>query len=300
MKKVGSAIVKGLMRLLSLLPLKVHYFLCRGLSFLCRSVFRYRWAVVMTNLARSFPQAKAKEIKTLFKQFYRHFGDIIAEAIWFGRFRSKDTLRKQAIVSIENPEELNRIHAIAPGAVILSSHFGNWELLGGLFAYTDRFDFTEDDFCVVYKKLTSSLWDDIMGRNRQAYLNGTGYEGYLESKDALRYALSHKGEHKMFVFPSDQHPYAYATKHRVDDFLHQPTWTMTGGTALAAKLGLAVIYLSMKKREDGGYSIKFTTLTDNASGTAPEEIMNDYYKLLQRDIEAQPWNYLWSHNRWKS
>ncbi len=27
--------------------------------------------------------------------------------------------------------------------------------------------------------------------------------------------------------------------------------------------------------------------------------MRRYYKLLEADIEAQPWNYLWTHNRWK-
>ena len=28
--------------------------------------------------------------------------------------------------------------------------------------------------------------------------------------------------------------------------------------------------------------------------------MERYYALLQKDIEAQPSNYLWSHKRWKN
>ncbi len=32
----------------------------------------------------------------------------------------------------------------------------------------------------------------------------------------------------------------------------------------------------------------------------PEAVMNGYYKLLQAELEAEPWNYLWSHKRWKS
>jgi lauroyl/myristoyl acyltransferase len=32
---------------------------------------------------------------------------------------------------------------------------------------------------------------------------------------------------------------------------------------------------------------------------SPEAVMNEYYKLLQRELEEEPWNYLWSHKRWK-
>ena len=30
-----------------------------------------------------------------------------------------------------------------------------------------------------------------------------------------------------------------------------------------------------------------------------QAIMEKYYTLLEEDINAQPWNYLWSHKRWK-
>ena len=40
-------------------------------------------------------------------------------------------------------------------------------------------------------------------------------------------------------------------------------------------------------------------LSDNASAEKPDDIMKRYYKLLEEDLQAQPWNYLWTHKRWK-
>ena len=44
----------------------------------------------------------------------------------------------------------------------------------------------------------------------------------------------------------------------------------------------------------------FTTSPRDASQMTPGEGMDRDYSLLQKDIEAQPWNYLWSHKRWKN
>ena len=42
------------------------------------------------------------------------------------------------------------------------------------------------------------------------------------------------------------------------------------------------------------------SIARDASELAPGEVMDRYYALLQKDIEAQPSNYLWSHKRWKN
>ncbi|MBQ3821345.1 MAG: acetyltransferase, partial [Bacteroidales bacterium] len=56
---------------------------------------------------------------------------------------------------------------------------------------------------------------------------------------------------------------------------------------------------SMPQESRGHYKIKYVTIADDASSLSAEDIMRRYYKLLEADIEAQPWNYLWTHNRWK-
>ena len=157
-----------------------------------------------------------------------------------------------------------------------------------------------DAITVVYKSLTSRIWDLVMADNRLAPLIRTKFHGYVDSTKVLRHALEHKNEKRVYVFPTDQYPYKNATKHEVDNFLGQTTLTMTGGAALARKLGMAVEYMSFECVSRGKYKARFETICTDASELTPEEIMNRYYRLLEKDIKAQPWNYLWTHKRWKN
>ena len=88
----------GLMRALSALPLKVHYAFARFLSWFLKNVMRYRRDVVITNLSRSFPDKKYHEISAIADEFYKHFGRLVAEAVWFSGCRNPERLRRQRIV----------------------------------------------------------------------------------------------------------------------------------------------------------------------------------------------------------
>ncbi|MBP5719901.1 MAG: hypothetical protein J6W82_02400, partial [Bacteroidales bacterium] len=97
-------IVQSLMRLLALLPLRVHYVLGDFVSWLAEKVLRYREADVLINLARSFPDMKYKELHSLKHRFYKHFGEIVAETVWFGGCRSGERLHRQHLAEIVDPE----------------------------------------------------------------------------------------------------------------------------------------------------------------------------------------------------
>ena len=302
MKKFCAHIVTGCIRLLALLPLGIHYALGDCLAWLMRSVVRYRRKVVETNLLHSFPDMGPEERKSILKGFYRHFGEIIAEAVWFGGTRSRERLRRMHLCEFSGLEEHCKDLEAMKGAIVLTSHCGNWELYGGWFQYAPEgvLPYGQDEVVVVYKRLNSDVWDEVMKNNRSWPMDKDRFAGYIESRSVLRYALEHRNDRRFYLFPADQYPYRYAQAHEVKDFMHQPTMAMTGGASLACKLGLGVIYVGFESVSRGHYRMRFTTIARDASQTTPGEIMDKYYSLLQKDIEAQPWNYLWSHKRWKN
>ena len=299
MRKVGTWLLMGLLRLLGMLPLRVHYALGRFASWLAEKVVRYRVDVVDGNLARCFPEKSDAERLAIRKEFYRHFGEILAETVWFGACRNAKRLRRQRLVEVDNPEVAARLFEAAPSLVVMYSHCGNWELYGGIESYSDSaLPFTEQNFCVVYRELSSKVWNDIMRDNRFAPLHDREhFPGYIETRDIIRYAFAHRDEKKVYNLNTDQRPY-FASPANLDiEFLGQPVKTMTGGAALARKFGMAVAYLSMRRDRRGHYTLHYTTLCEDASQVPVETVMKQYYALLESDIREQPANYLWTHRR---
>ena len=280
MKDLCVHIVRGLIVLLSKLPLKFHYFMGDVLAWLAGGVFRYRRDMVMLNLSRSFPELKYKEIRRICKDFYRHFGEIFAETIWFGG-SSYGRLRKSRIVTVMNPSEVSELFDSTPSMTVLSTHCGNWEILGGLLGYDtpdgSRLSVPESAISVVYKKMSSAVSDRVFALNRIAPLEKVGTECEVESHNILRYSL----------------------KHPIGMFMNQQTNAMMGSVGVACKLSHSVMYLKMKRVERGRYEMTFIPICRDASLVTPEEIMRRYYDLLQEEIQETPANWLWSHNRWK-
>jgi Kdo2-lipid IVA lauroyltransferase/acyltransferase len=303
-KKVSKFLLKGVMSLFAALPLKVHYWSAKGFAWFIGSVVRYRRDDVMINLARSFPELKYKELKKICKQFYQHFADLLVEAVWFGGC-SPERFRNQRIVELADVDSFNYLYENSTSVMLMTSHCGNWELHGGYIQsnYTGKpMAMREDNCCVVYKKLSSDVWNEIMGENRCATLTRKGkkdFHGYIESNDIIRYVLTHRDEKKFYLINTDQCPYKSAKTFSVVDFLNQKTATMTAAAALARKCHMSVAFLGMKNDRRGHYTLECHPICVDAARMDLDEIMKRYYALLEADIKAEPYNYLWTHRRWK-
>lgn len=302
MKAFWVKIFRGVIVLLSKLPLGFHYFMGDLLSWLACKGLRYRADVVWINLSRAFPDLKYGDIKRIYKDFYKHLGELVAEFIWFGGSSYK-RLRKQGIVRLKNINTLSDLYEKAPSVTLLSTHCGNWELLGGLPGYDSddggSLAFSEKEIYVVYKKMTNEVSDRVFALNRIAPLELVGTECEVESKNILRFSIANKDRKCLYIYPADQAPYKGAGKHPIGEFMHQPTNAMIGSMGVACKLSHAVVYMKMKRVDRGHYEMSFIPICEDASKMKPEDILRRYYDLLEEELNETPANWLWSHKRWK-
>lgn len=284
------------------LPLKFHYFMGDILSWIAEKLLRYRTDVVWINISRSFPEMKYKELKKVYRDFYRHFGEIFAETIWFAAASYK-RLFKSGIVTVTNPEEINEIFLSTPSMTVLSTHCGNWELMGGFLGYRTssgvKVAIEEEEIQVVYKKLSNPVSDEVFRRNRVAALEIVGTSCEIESSNILRQTLKQKDQRRVYIYPTDQAPYKKAGKHPIGEFMSQPTNVMLGSVGVACKLSHSVMYMKMKRVERGRYEMTLIPICRDASQLTPEELMRKYYDLLEEEIRETPANWLWTHKRWK-
>ena len=302
MSDLRVKIARGTIVVLSKLPLKFHYFMGDVLSWLAKKVIRYRSDIVLVNLSRSFPEKRTWEIRKIYDDFYRHFGELCAETVWFGG-SSYSRLKKSGIVTVMNSREVSEIFDNTPSMTVLSTHCGNWEILGGLLGYPTadggRLSVPETAISVVYKKMSSEVSDRVFALNRIAPLEEVGTECEVESHNILRYSIKHKDERRMYIYPADQAPYWGAGRHPIGQFMNQETTAMVGSMGVACKLSHSVMYMKMKQVKRGKYEMTFIPICRDASKMTPEEIVRKYYDLLEEEIRETPHNWLWSHNRWK-
>ena len=300
MRKFAVKLARGAVKVIGRLPLKVHYFFAGLITWLLRDIMRYRNDVVLTNLARSFPEKKYWDLKPIYDEFYRHLGELFVEAIWFGASDYK-RLYKSGIVTVTNPEVFNQMFLSTPNTTVLFSHCGNWELLGGFLGYRtatgEKIVIEEKHIRVVYKELHSKFSDEFFRRNRVNPLEKVGTECEIESSKILRTAIKYRNDKAVYIYIADQYPYMSA--YEVGEFLSQPTLAMLGSAGVAHKLGHGVVYLKMKRVRRGKYEMTFIPICEDASKMTPEEITRKYFDILEEEIRETPHNWLWTHKRWK-
>lgn len=301
--RISYALLYGLSRPLAALPLAFHRRCGRIAGRFAGKVLRYRRDVVMTNLSRCFPDMKYDELRQTADRFYLHFGKIFCEALWFGGCRGSRRLRDSHIAEVHGAELLNRFHDEGRSVFVMTTHCGNWELFGGMLdlCYEEEgIKFGIYDSAVIYRRLSNPVWDRFMARNRQTPVpDRSRFDGMVETFDTVRYVVRHRSESKLYLVNTDQFPYSGGDRTPVE-FMHQPTLAMGGAHTLARMTHSPLVFLHF--REDpvsGNYGISFELLCEDAAQISREEILARYYSLLGQDLREQPWNYLWTHKRWK-
>lgn len=299
--KIGSTLIFILTRPFAILPLGFHRVCGKVIGRFCGKVLRYRRDVVMINLSRCFPDKKYDELQSICDRFYEHFGKIFCEAVWFGGSSNPKRLIESKIVSVDNPEVINELYDKGKSVIIMGGHDGNWELFGGFRYYNSPvpLKFTEYNTAMVYRKLSSAAWEDFMAKNRtRPVKDKKAVEGMVDTFGIMRFVITHKDERYMYSFVTDQFPYTSSSMADID-FFGQKTVTMNGAPVLAKKFGFALVYMSMKEEENGNYTMHYTKMCEDASSLEVKDLLRQYYDLLEDTLREQPWNYLWSHKRWK-
>ena len=116
----------------------------------------------------------------------------------------------------------------------------------------------------------------------------------IKDKDAFSEISQHQSHHAVAML-ADQTP--GSKKGWWIDFLHQPTPFFRGSEILAQRLGYEVVFAHIVKLKRGHYSIELRPY----EGISNERfhLTKSFVEYLESEINKQPYNWLWSHKRWK-
>lgn len=288
---VGYYIIGSIWYLVSLLPMKVLYFLSDALYLLVYYAFGYRRKIVRKNLTQSFPEKSLPEIIKIEKKFYHFFCDYFAENLKQFSISEKEMKKRMAISGID---EINaRMEKEGKNfCFVYLGHYCNWEWIASLPYWAPK-----DMLCAqIYHPLYSKTFDQLFLRIRNQF----GGE-CIPMKETLRRIIElRKAKQKTIIgFISDQAP-KWNSIHHFTPFLNQETPVFTGTEKIAKQVDALVYYGEVKRIKRGYYSCEFKPLTDEPIKGIPDWELTDLYaKKLESMIQEVPHLWLWSHNRWK-
>ncbi len=280
-------LIRLFISLIRLLPYRWALKLGSGLGTLVFKVWGQRRQITIKNLTKTFPDKNHAEIRNIAISVYRNIGQTLIEFIRAGVW-SKEQLFKQVL--FEGREYLDGALAKGKGVLLLTAHFGNWELLGiALSAAGYKLN-------VLARPLDNPLLDKVVNNIRRKF--GTWIIANSNSiKDVIR--VLHKNETIGILM--DQNLYENAT---FVDFFGDLAATTPIIPLLARKTGAAVIPIRIVRLKNNQLQVIVEPEVIFQANPDCEEFVRNNTRhcneVLEQWIRQDPEQWFWVHNRWKT
>jgi len=270
-----------------LFPLRLAQRIGETLGTLMYHVISVRRVVALENLRRAFPEKSEREVQVIAKGAFRNFAIAMVELLWFPRLTRE---RIEKLVRFKNLDLMMDAHKKGKGVIMMSGHFGNWELIALSAALQSNLPLT-----IIVKTQHNRLIDGLLNRYRCLHGNRTVPMGM-----SVREIFSALQEKRVVAMVADQ---SGPREGLFVDFFGRPTATHQGPALFSLKTGAPVQMGFLVRQMDGTYEGVFEEVSKEELSEVTEaniaELTRRHTKLLEKYVRMYPDHWLWMHRRWK-
>ena len=251
-----------------------------------RLVLRGRDRLAMRNLAATFPEKSEAERRRIADECWRHFGREALATIQMQHVPIEEVPSRCPFVNVELVEEAQ---ARGRGVILLSAHYGAWEIAGLAIMALVRNVST----------VARPLDNELLERDLVALRARTGAE-VVDRKRAARVLLKTLARNGAVILLPDQ-----AVQPRegiLVPFLGRPAWTTDAPAKLALRQESEIVF-GFCIPDASGHHLEFEEpiriellREDEKNAEALTRRIND---VISRRIADRPELWLWMHDRWK-
>ena len=280
-----NKILPFILILIGKIPYKLFYLLSEVFLLFVYRIFKYRIDTVQNNLKNSFPKHSLTDLIRIEKKFYRNFCDILLENLLLYTISEKELQNRMKLL---NPEIFDSLYNKNKGAILIGAHYNNWEWMAlslGVYAKQDVFS--------VYKPLNNKTINALMLKARERF-----GANIVPMRSFAKTVLENKNKATINLMLSDQSPH----KSKVDfycKFLNQDTPVYLGPEKLLNAAKLEFLFVEVHRIKRGYYEMKIVPLNDKSKEEKGSKTLL-HVNHLEKIINDQPENWLWSHKRWKN
>lgn len=252
----------------------------------------YRRGVVLGNFRRVFGDyLPPPEILKLVQAYYAHYARFLLEFI---RLPFMSAECRKSWIRLENTESPIRAHQQGKGILLLTGHFGNFEVASvvGL----TQFPQYQGLLHFVRRPLKPKFLNDLVTRR----FRRAGF-GTLAKRGSLDAILNLLAGGAIIVYAFDQH--AGKSDGITVDFFGHPAGTFKSVALLALTTGAPVIPVSSWREPDGRHVLRFEDplplIECPDAGEAIRRNTQAYNAVIERLLLRHPEQWIWMHRRWK-
>ncbi|MHB9035282.1 MAG: lysophospholipid acyltransferase family protein [Armatimonadota bacterium] len=246
---------------------------------------RYR-NVALKNLRTVYRDEKSDaEIRLIAKDVFRHFS---RGALEFFYLLSLTRDQIDAMIDLECREHLDSALAECKGCIILTAHYGNWELLARKLVIVGY------KVNVIARDSDDPGMTGITARIRE---NG-GYRVFDRDQPIIGAFRSLRNNEVLGILPDQNDGDGIFV-----DFFSRPSATAAGTAVLSLKSGAPIVpVFAPRVKGDRYLATAYPRIEFTPSGNEENDI-RDLTTLvnaaIEREIRSNPSQWLWLHDRWK-
>ena len=258
----------------------------RRIGWVASRVLIGRNRLALDNLRRTFPDRSESDRREILAICWQHFGEAVLDFVRVQTLPFDDLL---ASSDFGNRDYFESAISRGRGVMLITGHFGNWEVAGQLVSALGT------PVVTVARPLDNTLLE----RDLKQIRSRSGVE-YVDRRRAARPLVRALERRNVVALLPDQ-----AVKPRegiLVPFLGRPAWTTDAPAKLALRFGTPILFL-FTTRTGERYLAQFEHPIDPESLPPEErtvervtEMIND---VISERVRRDPELWLWMHDRWK-
>jgi len=286
--RIEYLVFQTLFQLTRLLPRRALLAVGRGLGIFVWEVVRFRRGVILENLTAAFGQDHDDAwTQRTGRDFYRNLGMTLMEFLAAGHRSSRDLEHN---VAVEGTEILDDLISRGQGALFVSGHFGNFELLaprGAVHGYR---------FHGIVKRQSNRLIDEFYNGIRAR--EGVGIIHTGGSFPRILEVLQN-GEFVGLLGDQDA-----GSKGQFVEFMGRPASVSRGPATLAVRARCPIVMAFLFRQADHSHVLRVGPVIEIDptwnDETAIARLTEIHTAKLEEAVREDPAMYYWVHRRWKT
>jgi KDO2-lipid IV(A) lauroyltransferase len=278
-QKISSVCAVLLCRLLGFIPLTIRRKLGSKLGVIASILFLSREKqIIKYQLLKYTPKLYSTDF---YSRIFSHFGRVI-----FENLNTAPIIKQSKFTIVSNSNvTLDEVKNLKNGALALTGHFGNWDVLGGFFASIGVPLYT------IGRRARSQIGQSILEKIRSD--NGVTTL-WRDDEHSAKEIVSLFKSGKLVAALIDQDT---PVRSIFVNFFGAPVKTPSGIVTLANRFNRPIYISFIAQEQDLSYTIYVERVDPNLSEV---EVLELYHKQLEAIIHKYPHQWVWFHKRWRT